>query len=161
MVPVAKLPLRDAQGWTVWVTRERPMIDRIACPWLIRRFVDPNAIFMSVAAIEVAAVGERFDAAPFDLEGVFRRLRGECCSFDAMIEELGLNTPRLPLMATIVRGADTGRLDRVPLAAGLLADHDLAQLKNGFVVYNALYRGCRDAADETHNWLVRTAEPTK
>jgi rhodanese-related sulfurtransferase len=167
LVPVTRLPARDAQGRTMWVTRERPKIDRIACPWLIRRFVDPNAVFLFVAPSEVAAVGERFEAAPFDIEGVFWSHRGERCSFDVMIEEFGLATPPLLRLAKIVRGADTSRLDLAPQAAGLLAlslglsrmyDDDLAQLDAGLVVYDALYRWCRDAADETHNWPARIAE---
>ena len=110
---------RDAQGRTVWVTRARPKIDRIACPWLIRRFVDPNAVFLFVAPSEVVAVGERFNAAPFDIENVFWSHRGELCTFDVMIEEFGLATPPLLRLATMVRGADTGRLDLSPEAPGL------------------------------------------
>ena len=108
LVPAAKLPPRDAKGRTVWVTRARPKIDRIACPWLIRRFVDPNAVFLFVAPSEVVAVGERFGATPFDIEDVFWSHRGELCTFDVMIEEFGLATPPLLRLATIVRGADTG-----------------------------------------------------
>ena len=109
LVPAAKLPARDAQGRTVWVTRARPKIDRIACPWLIRRFVDPNAVFLFVSPPEVIAVGERFNAAPFDIENVFWSHRGELCTFDVMIEEFGLATPALLRLATMVRAADTGR----------------------------------------------------
>ena len=105
MVPAAKIPPRDAEGRTVWVTRSRPKIDRIACPWLIRRFVDPNAVFLFVAPPEVLAVGERFDAAPFDVENVFWSHRGELCTFDVMVEEFGLATPPLLRLATMVRGA--------------------------------------------------------
>ena len=121
LVPRRKLPPRDAQGRTVWVTRARPKIDRIACPWLIRRFVDPAAVFLFVAPSEVVAVGERFDAAPFDIENVFWSHRGELCTFDVMVEEFGLATPPLLRLATIVRGADTARLDLAPEAPGLLA----------------------------------------
>ena len=85
------------------MTRARPKIDRIACPWLIRRFVDPNAVFLFVAPSEVIAVGERFDAAPFDIENVFWSHRGENCTFDVMIEEFGLATPPLLRLATMVR----------------------------------------------------------
>ena len=95
LVPAEKLPARDAKGRTVWVTRARPKIDRIACPWLIRRFVDPNAVFLFVSPPEVLAVGERFNAAPFDVENVFWSHRGELCTFDVMIEEFGLATPPL------------------------------------------------------------------
>ena len=94
LVPASKLPARDAQGRTVWVTRARPKIDRIACPWLIRRFVDPNAVFLFVAPSEVVAVGERFDAVPFDIENVFWSHRGELCTFDVMVEEFDLATRR-------------------------------------------------------------------
>src|SRR3977135_3833156 len=120
LVPASKLPARDAQGRTVWVTRARPKIDRIACPWLIRRFIDPNAVFLFVAPAEVVAVGERFDATPFDIENVFWSHRGELCTFDVMIEEFGLATPPLLRLATMVRAADTGRLDLSPEAPGLL-----------------------------------------
>jgi len=161
LVPEAKLPPRDAQGRTVWVTRARPKIDRIACPWLIRRFVDPNAVFLFVAPPEVPAVGEYFRAAPFDIENTFWSHRGEHCTFDVMIEEFGLATPPLLRLATIVRAADTARLDLCPEAPGLLAaslglsrmyDDDLAQLEAGLALYDAFYRWCRDATNETHNW---------
>jgi rhodanese-related sulfurtransferase len=168
LVPSAKLPARDAQGRTVWVTRARPKIDRIACPWLIRRFIDPNAVFLFVAPSEVAAVGERFNAVPFDIENVFWSHRGELCTFDVMIEEFGLATPPLLRLATMVRAADTGRLDLSPEAPGLLAaslglsrmfDDDLEQLEAGLTLYDAFYRWCRDATGETHNWPTNKAKP--
>src|SRR5947209_16282162 len=111
MIPDAKLPARDAKGRTIWVTRARPKVDRIACPWLIRRFVDPQAVFLFVNPAEVPAVAERFGAVPFDIEGqgVFWSHRGELCTFDVMIEEFGLHTPPLDRLAMIVRGADTAR----------------------------------------------------
>ncbi|HKH95548.1 MAG TPA: chromate resistance protein ChrB domain-containing protein, partial [Beijerinckiaceae bacterium] len=123
MVPVDKLPPRDAKGRTVWVTRSRPKVDRIACPWLIRRFVDPNAVFLFVLPAEVMGVAERFSATPFDIEGegVFWSHRGERCTFDVMVEEFGLATEALSRLAAIVRGADTARMDLAPEAAGLLA----------------------------------------
>jgi rhodanese-related sulfurtransferase len=164
MVPEAKLPPRDAQGRTVWVTRARPKVDRIACPWLIRRFVDPDAVFLFVAPSEVLGVAERFAATPFDIEGegVFWSHRGELCTFDVMVEEFGLRgVDALQHLASIVRGADTARPDLVPQAAGLLAaslglsrmfDEDLEQLEAGMLLYDAFYRWCRDATDETHNW---------
>jgi rhodanese-related sulfurtransferase len=120
-VPVSKMPSPNAQGRTVWVTRSRPKIDRIACPWLIRRFVDPNAVFLFVAPSEVEAVGERYGAVPFDIENVFWSHRGDLCTFDVMIEEFGLSTPPLDRLATMVRAADTGRPDLSPEAPGLLA----------------------------------------
>src|SRR5882762_3708706 len=168
LVPAEKLPARDAKGRTVWVTRARPKIDRIACPWLIRRFVDPNAVFLFVAPSEVVAVGERFNAAPFDIENVFWSHRGELCTFDVMISEFGLATPPLLRLATMVRAADTGRLDLSPEAPGLLAaslglsrmfDDDLEQLEAGIVLYDAFYRWCRDATGETHNWPANKAKP--
>jgi hypothetical protein len=145
------------------VTRGRPKVDRIACPWLIRRFVDPGAVFLFVAPSEVMGVADRFGAAPFDIEGegVFWSHRGERCTFDVMIEELGLATEPLLRLAAIVRGADTARLDLAPEAPGLLAASlglsrmyadDLAQLAAGMDLYDAFYRWCRDATDETHNW---------
>ena len=109
------------KGRTVWVTRSRPKIDRIACPWLIRRFVDPTRCSCSWRRPRCVAVGERFGAAPFDIENVFWSHRGELCTFDVMIEEFGLATPPLLRLATIVRGADTARLDLAPEAPGLLA----------------------------------------
>jgi rhodanese-related sulfurtransferase len=168
LVPASKLPARDAQGRTVWVTRARPKIDRIACPWLIRRFVDPNAVFLFVAPAEVVAVGEQFNAVPFDIENVFWSHRGELCTFDVMVEEFGLATPPLLRLATMVRAADTARLDLSPEAPGLLAaslglsrmyDDDLEQLEAGIVLYDAFYRWCRDATGETHNWPTNKAKP--
>lgn len=159
LVPEAKLPPRDAQWRTVWVTRSRPKVDRIACPWLIRRFVDPNAVFLFVPPADVAGVAEQFKAAPFDVEGVLWSHRGANCTFDAMIDELDLKTEPLLRLAAIVRGADTGRPDLVPEAAGLLAASlglsrlyadDLEQLEAGLALYDAFYRWCRDAVDEAH-----------
>ena len=161
LVPAGRLPQRDHLGRTVWVTRARPKIDRIACPWLIRRFVDSDAVFLFVAPSEVGAVAERFSATPFDVEGVFWSHRGEFCTFDTMIEEFELKTEPLMRLATIVRGADTARPDLAPEAPGLLAaslglsrmySDDLAQLEAGLTLYDAFYRWCRDATGETHNW---------
>ena len=161
MISPDKLPARDAQGRTVWVTRARPKIDRIACPWLIRRFVDPRAVILFVAPSEVLGVAERYGAAPFDIEGVFFSHRDELCSFDVMLAEFGLSVPALDRLARIVRGADTAQLELEPEAAGLLAislglsrmyADDLEQLDAGMLVYDALYRWARDASDETHNW---------
>ena len=166
-VPEAKLPPRDAAGRTVWVTRARPKVDRIACPWLIRRFVDPAAVFLFVAPGEVEAVAAHFAAAPFDVEGVFWSHRGDLCTFDTLVDELGLDTPPLRRLATIVRGADTARPDLAPEVPGLLAASlglsrlhadDLEQLEAGLALYDAFYRWCRDATDETHNSPVRKTE---
>src|SRR5215212_6636436 len=115
MVAAESLPPRDGRGRTVWVTRSRPKIDRIACPWLIRRFVDPAAVFLFVSPSEVTAVAERFGATPFDIEGTFWSHRGSNCTFDTMLEEFGLrSSDALARLALIVRGADTARLDLAP-----------------------------------------------
>jgi rhodanese-related sulfurtransferase len=153
------IPSRNAQGQTVWVTRARPKIDRIACPWLIRRFIDPGAVFLFVAQSEVTGVAERFGATPFDLDGNFWSHRGAACTFDVMLEEFGLSSLALARLAAIVRGADTSRLDVAPEAAGLLAAslglsrmyrNDLAQLDAAMGLYDAFYRWARDAVSETH-----------
>jgi rhodanese-related sulfurtransferase len=161
LVPEGKLPPRDSQGRTVWVTRSRPKLDRVACPWLIRRFVDPEAVFLFVSPAEVQSVAERFNGAPFDIEGIFWSHRGDLCTFDTMLDELGLRSEPLDRIATIVRGADTGRPDLAPEAPGLLAaslglsrmyTDDLEQLAAGMTLYDAFYRWARDASEETHNW---------
>ena len=171
-VPTEVLPPRDGEGRTIWVTRARPKVDRIACPWLIRRFVDPGALFLFVPPSDVAGVAERFGAAPFDIEseGVFWSHRGELCTFDTMVAEFGLGDMQaLQRLAIIVRGADTARPDLAPQAAGLLAvslglsrmfADDLAQLDAGMLVYDALYRWCRDAVDETHDWVSHQPRQT-
>lgn len=136
----------------------RPKIDRIACPWLIRRFVDPQAVFLFVPPSKVTAVAERFGGAPFNIENVFWSHRGETCTFDTMVEEFGLKLDPLRHLATIVRGADTARTDLAPEVAGLLAASlglsrmyadDLEQLEASMLLYDAFYRWCRDATDET------------
>jgi rhodanese-related sulfurtransferase len=164
LVAADRLPRRDGQGRTIWVTRARPKVDRIACPWLIRRFVDPRARFLFVPPADVLTVARELGAVPFDVahEEVFWSHRGERCTFDLMVEELGLGAfPAIDYLASIVRGADTARSDLVPEAAGLLAvslglsrmyADDLEQLDAGMLVYDALYRWCRDARGETHDW---------
>ena len=163
-VSLAHLPPRHDDGRTWWVTRARPKVDRIACPWLIRRFVDPSARFLFVPPADVLAVAARQQAEPFDVadDGIFWSHRGERCTFDTMVDAFGLSGHApLARLAAIVRGADTDRLDLVPEAAGLLAvslglsrihSDDHAQLDAGMVVYDALYRWCRDAQAEKHNW---------
>jgi rhodanese-related sulfurtransferase len=167
LVTPGPLPPRDQAGRTVWVTRARPKVDRIACPWLIRRFIDPDAVFLFVAPSEVADVADQFGATPFDIEGVAWSHRGAACTFDVMLEEFGLRTPALERLAAIVRGADTARFDVAPQAAGLLAASlglsrmyrdDLAQLEAAMGLYDAFYRWARDAVEETHNWPA-TAGP--
>lgn len=163
LVPMAKLPKPDSRGRTVWVTRARPKIDRIACPWLIRRFVDPEAVFLFVTPAEVLDVADRFGATPFDVdhESVHWSHRGARCTFDLMVEEFGLATEPLKRLALIVRGADTGHPEIAPESAGLLAaslglsrmySDDLQQLEAGMLLYDAFYRWCRDAVNEGHDW---------
>lgn len=144
-----------------WVTRERPKIDRIACPWLILRFIDRDAEFLYVPAPEVLAVAESKWATPYDIPGVEMSHVGELCSFDAFLGKYQLSDPALQDLAAIVRGADTSRLDLTPQSAGLYAislglsrmhadDHEM--LKHGLVMYDALYAWCRDGRGETHIW---------
>ena len=164
-IPARALPA-PIDGATLWVTRHRPKIDRIACPWLIRRFVDPGARFLFVSPSEVAAVAERFAATPFDVEGLFWSHRGDNCTFDTMLEEFDLRTDPLDRMARVIRAADTNRHDLAPEAAGLLAlsvglsrqyRDDLAQLEAGMALYDALYRWARDGVGEGHDWPGTTA----
>ena len=164
LVAAGAIPPRDEKGRTVWVTRSRPKVDRVACPWLIRRFVDPDAVFLFVDPAEVPLVADRFAAVPFDIEGVFWSHRGDRCTFDTMVEEFGLTSEPLTHLSLIVRAADTARLDLAPEAAGLLAaslglsrmySDDLAQLEAGMALYDAFYRWCRDATQETHNWVPK------
>jgi hypothetical protein len=144
-----------------WVTRERPKIDRIACPWLITRFIDKDAEFLYVPADQVLAVAEETGATPYDIPGVEYSHVGELCSFDAFLNKHNLADPALLQLAVIVRGADTARLDIAPQAAGLLAlslglSHnfvdDHAMLAQGMVMYDALYAWCKHTQQETHSW---------
>lgn len=161
LIDPGKITARDEHGRSLWITRSRPKIDRIACPWLIRRFVDPRAVFLFVAPAEVQGVAERFGAMPYDIEGTFWSHRDDLCTFDVLLAEFGLSTPGLDRLALIVRGADTARLNLAPECAGLLAaslglsrmySDDLAQLEAGIAIYDAFYRWARDAVDEQHNW---------
>lgn len=144
-----------------WVTRERPKIDRIACPWLISRFVDHTPEFLFVPAADVLAIASTAEAVPFDVSDVELSHVGEFCSFDAFLHKYRLDDPALGALALIVRGADTARLDLAPQAAGLLAislglsnlfqdDHEM--LRHGMVVYDALYAWCQHAQGESHTW---------
>jgi rhodanese-related sulfurtransferase len=164
------LPTQPAQSLqpTLWVTRERPKIDRIACPWLIRRFVDPDARFLYVPADQVLAVAASTGAVPYDIPNVEFSHRGERCSFDAFIERYRLDDPALGEVALIVRGADTSRLDLAPASPGLFAislglsalfEDDHRMLRHGLVVYDALYAWCRSLRGETHNWPPVTTAP--
>jgi hypothetical protein len=144
-----------------WVTRERPKIDRIACPWLIARFIDNEPEFLYVPAAEVLATAERTGAVPYDIPGVEMSHVGELCSFDAFVAKHKLRDPALQQLATIVRGADTSRLDLTPQSPGLHAislglsqtfsdDHEM--LEHGMVMYDALYAWCVSCQAETHKW---------
>ena len=144
-----------------WVTRERPKIDRIACPWLVARFIDRDPEFLFVPPGEVLAVACGGAAIPYDVPNVELSHVGELCSFDAFLSKYGLNDPALAELAVIVRGADTARPDLAPQAAGLLAvslglshlyHDDYEMLKHGMVIYDALYAWCRHARGETHTW---------
>jgi hypothetical protein len=143
-----------------WVTRERPKIDRIACPWLIARFIDKEPEFLYVPANQVQRVAAETGAVPYDVPGVEMTHDGELCSFDAFLEKYELKGPALDQLALIVRGADTSRLDLTPQSPGLYAislglsqryadDHEM--LKHGLVMYDALYAWCQSCQAETHN----------
>ena len=144
-----------------WVTRERPKIDRIACPWLIARFVDDAPEFLYVPASQVLHTAAETGAIPYDIPGVEMSHVGELCSFDAFLAKYGLDDPALRQLAAIVRGADTSRLDLTPQSAGLYAlslglsalyadDHEM--LAHGMVMYDALYAWCRNCQGEAHRW---------
>ena len=144
-----------------WITRERPKIDRIACPWLIRRFIDPGASFLFVPPAEVIPRARASGAIPFDVEGVELSHVGPLCSFDALLAKYELEDPALHELAVIVRGADTARPELAPQAAGLLAislglsqlyADDHAQLGQGMIIYDALYAWLTRARSETHSW---------
>lgn len=145
-----------------WVTRERPVIDRIACPWLIARFIDKESEFLFVAPDQVKSVAAQTGATPYDVPGVEYTHVGDGCSFDTFVLKHGLDRdPAIVTIAAIVRGADTDRHDLTPQSAGLLAismglrdvtpdDHEV--LKHGFVIYDALYAWASRRKAETHSW---------
>jgi len=144
-----------------WVTRERPKIDRIACPWLILRFIDPQAEFLYVPADRVLPVAQDTGAVPYDIPGVELSHVGERCSFDAFLAKYDLRDAALERLALIVRGADTSRLDLAPQCAGLYAislglsatfNDDQEMLRHGLVMYDALYAWCARLQGETHTW---------
>ena len=155
------LDRKPALANTRWVTRERPKIDRIACPWLLARFVDPEAEFLYVPTQEVLDTAKQRDAVPYDVPDVHFTHEGERCSFDAFVKHFHLDDPALAQLATNVRGADTARLDLAPQASGLAAislglsrkyadDHEM--LRHGLVMYDALYAWCKGGQDEVHTW---------
>jgi len=152
---------KAAEASTRWVTRERPKIDRIACPWLISRFVDQEAEFLYVPPKTVLQTAREKNAVPYDVPDVAFSHEGELCSFDAFVRHYRLRDPALDRLALIVRGADTAKLDLAPQAPGLAAislglsrlfgdDHEM--LEHGMVMYDALYRWCREGQDELHTW---------
>ncbi len=152
-----------------WVTRERPKIDRIACPWLIRRFVAPDAEFLYVPTNRVFEVAAETGARAYDIPGAEPFAHdGELCSFDALIKHYELSDPALHRLALIVRGADTARHDLAPPASGLHAismglsaniPDDHAMLEHGMIMYDALYTWCRDLRDDVHNWTPPVKQP--
>ncbi len=144
-----------------WVTRERPKIDRIACPWLVTRYIDREPEFLFVPPSRVMSVATETGAIPYDVPDVELSHEGELCSFDAFLNRYALSEPALAQLAVIVRGADTGRPDLAPQSAGLLAvslglsaiysdDHEM--LRHGLVLYDALYAWCRSCQSEKHSW---------
>ncbi|ALI03844.1 chromate resistance protein [Pseudomonas sp. FW306-02-F02-AA] len=144
-----------------WITRERPKIDRIACPWLITRFIDPQAEFLYVPSKDVPQLAAEKDATPYDIPGVELSHVGEMCSFDAFLKKYQLSDPALQHLAEIVRGADTSHLDLTPQSAGLYAislglsqrfADDQEMLSHGLIMYDALYAWCKECQGETHNW---------
>ncbi|MEO9653131.1 MAG: chromate resistance protein ChrB domain-containing protein [Roseobacter sp.] len=158
-IPLSVIP-QKAPG-SVWVTRNRPKIDRIACPWLIRRFIDPRAQFLFVPASEVLAVGEKYDAIAFDVPGAPWTHQGQTCTFDHLLTGFTLSTTPLERMATVIRGADVNQHSLAPECAGLLAfsvglsrafPNDLEQLEASMSLYDAFYRWARDGQGETHDW---------
>ena len=147
-------------------TLHRPKIDRIACPWLIRRFVNPNATFLYVPQAEVLEVSERFGGTAFDIADTFWSHRGPLCTFDTMVYEFGLSHPALDAVALIVRAADTHSHSIFTQPAVLLSFYvgisrsqrdDLSQLEASTPLYDALYRWVRDGQDEGHDWVEATA----
>lgn len=159
LIPAANVPERGA----LWVTRHRPKVDRIACPWLVRRFIDPEARFLFVAPSEVLPVAEKYSAIPFDVAGAELGHTETTCSFDAMLKHFSLTLPALIGMANVIRAADGTPEAKAPQAAGLLAislglsrmfKDDLKQLDAAMPLYDALYRWARDAQNETHDWVA-------
>jgi hypothetical protein len=166
------LPTHRTVGATPgkWVTRERPKIDRIACPWLIRRFIDPLAEFIYVPTKDVLDVAKATGGTPYDIEGVEFAHEGERCSFDTIVRIYGIKDAPLDHLAKIVRGADTSRHDLTPQCGGLFAislglsanfpnDHDM--LEHGMVMYDALYTWCRSLQAETHNWPATAVQQAR
>jgi len=153
------------RGGSRWVTRERPKIDRLACPWLVRRFIDPDAQFFYTPAARVRSDAETLGAQPYDIADVTFSHRGDKCSFDAFLDEFDLRDPVLDEIADIVRAADTGELAQSPQAPGLLAISigmgvnvvdDVVLMEQAMIVYDALYAWCKTSRHETHSWPQKT-----
>jgi rhodanese-related sulfurtransferase len=156
----------NAPGASRWVTRERPKIDRLACPWLVRRFIDPRASFFYTPAHQVRAESQALRAEPYDIADVTFSHRGARCSFDAFLDEFDLHDPVIDQVANIVRAADTGELGQAREAPGLLAislglsanvRDDIVLLEQAMPVYDALYAWCKTARNETHSWPQKVA----
>ena len=156
----------NAPGASRWVTRERPKIDRLACPWLVRRFIDPRASFFYTPAHQVRAESQALHAEPYDIADVTFSHRGARCSFDAFLDEFDFHDPAIDQVATIVRAADTGELGQSREAPGLLAislglsanvRDDIVLLEQAMSVYDALYAWCKTARNETHSWPQKLA----
>ncbi|MCI0333256.1 MAG: chromate resistance protein [Planctomycetes bacterium] len=152
----------------IWITRERPKIDRVACPWLIARFIDKEPEFLFVPPDRVLSEAEKIGAIPYDVPGVELTHDGSLCSFDAFLKKYQLSDPCLTDLAVIVRGADTARLDLAPQCPGLLAvslglshnfrnDHEM--LAHGFVLYDAMYSWLKYVRDEKHDWNPQRHAP--
>ncbi|MEB8386334.1 chromate resistance protein [Rhodobacteraceae bacterium KMM 6894] len=160
MVPFEAVPF-DADGQTCWITHTCPKIGRIACAWLIRRFIDPEARFLFVADSKVQAGAARFNATPFDTPGAEFTHQGDFCTFDSMLERFCLQSRALDCMAQAIRAAETNRSDLHPVAAGLMAvsdclsrkfRNDHSQMEAGLALYDGLYRWARDGQGLGHAW---------
>lgn len=157
----------NVPGASRWVTRERPKIDRLACPWLVRRFIDQDALFFYSPAHRVRNEAQALDAQPYDIADVLFSHRGPRCSFDAFLDEFAFHDPVMDAVADIVRAADTGELANSAQAPGLLAislglsatiADDILLLEQAMPIYDALYAWCKTARHETHSWPARPAD---
>jgi rhodanese-related sulfurtransferase len=159
-------PELNVPGASRWVTRERPKIDRLACPWLVRRFIDQDALFFYTPAHRVRSEAQALDAQPYDIADVLFSHRGARCSFDAFLDEFAFHDPVMDAVAAIVRAADTGELADSAQAPGLLAislglsatiTDDILLLEQAMPIYDALYAWCKTARHETHSWPTRSS----
>jgi rhodanese-related sulfurtransferase len=166
LATVKARPELNSPGGSRWITRERPKIDRLACPWLVRRFIDPRAAFFYTPAHQVRIESQALHAEPYDIADVTFSHRGARCSFDAFLDEFDLHDPVIDQVANIVRAADTGELGQAREAPGLLAislgmsanvRDDIVLLEQAMSVYDALYAWCKTARNETHSWPQKLA----